>query len=201
MKRLSFVFFFALILFACKKPLANFTEPQPTNTKNLSAFPKKIKGTYHNYESGSDLIIEDQLILLKFHSEDTLNQKEILQLEKEKKIASSKLNDSLFIATYTSTDTVFDLKKGNLVRKWKGHYFLNFQNEETNWEVKKLTYKNSIVSISDIVEEESLLKLDEITETPNDTIRPKTYNLTRKQFKNFVKQNGFSEQNSYIKQK
>jgi len=201
MQKLSFVFIFALLLFSCKKPLANFTEPQPTNTKNLSGFPKKIKGTYHNYEYGSDLIIDDQIILLKFQFKDTLNQKEVLQLEKENDVISTKLNDSLFIVNYTSTDTVFDFKKGNLLRKWKGHYFLNYQNEETNWEVKKMTYKSNIVSISDIMEEESLLKLDEITETPNDTLRPKTYNLTKKQFKDFVKQNGFSEQNSYIKQK
>lgn len=200
MKNVAIVAFGVLIVFSCKKPLANFTEPQPANTKNLSSFPKKIIGNYHNYENNADLIIENQTVLLRNHFQDTLNKSALTELQKQTEITSSLLNDSLFIAKYTLTDTLFDVSKGDIIRKWKGHYFLNAQNQENNWEVQKLTYKNQIVSINDITEEESLLKLDEITDTPNDTIRPKTYTVTKKQFKEFVKQNGFSEQNSYIKQ-
>ncbi|HUH26105.1 MAG TPA: hypothetical protein VLY87_05725, partial [Flavobacterium sp.] len=166
-----------------------------------SSFPKKITGSYHNYENNADLIIENQTVLLKYHFQDTLNKSALTELQKETEVTTNPFNDSLFIAKYTITDTLFDVRKGDVIRKWKGHYFLNSQNEQNNWEVQKLTYKNQIVSINDIIEEESLLKLDEITDTPTDTIRPKTYTLSKKQFKEFVKQNGFSEQNSYIKQK
>ena len=66
---------------------------------------------------------------------------------------------------------------------------------------KKLTYKNNIVSVSEIASEEAIAKLDELTETATDSIRPKTYTINKKQFKQFVTANGFSESNAYVRKK
>src|SRR5690606_40912 len=97
--------------------------------------------------------------------------------------------------------SVFTLSNQQVLRKWKGHYFLNSQQENKLWEVKKLTYKNNIVSVSNIVSEEAIAQLDQLTETATDSIRPKTYTLNKKQFKQFVKENGFSESNAYVRKK
>ncbi len=201
MKKLFITTIFICLLFSCKKPLANFKEPQPANTKDLASFPNKTIGTYHNYETNTDLVIDHHTVLLTNHFTDTLNKTTLLELQKEVKLETIPLNDSLFIAKYSTTDTVFSIGKTGILRKLKGHYFLNSINAESNWEVKKLTYKNNMVSISDIYDEESIQKLDEITETVSDSIRPKTYTLTKKQFKEFVVKNGFTTESTFIRQK
>jgi len=201
MKNIFLTFLFVCLLFSCKKPLANFTDPQPVNSKDITEFPKKIIGSYHNYETNTDVTIDRSTVLLTNHFTDTLNKTNLLELQKEIKLETIPLNDSLFITKYATTDTVFSIGKTGILRKLKGHYFLNSLNSENNWEVKKLTYKNNIVSISDIYNEESIQKLDEITETASDSIRQKTYTLTRKQFKEFVVKNGFTTESTFIRQK
>lgn len=80
----NFVLFISICVFvSCKKPLANFTEAQPANTKDQSAFPKKMIGTYHNYETDTDLIIQKDLILNKQYFRDTLAQKDLLKYNRK----------------------------------------------------------------------------------------------------------------------
>jgi len=187
------------VLSSCKKPIANFTEAQPANTKDQSAFPNKMIGTYHNYETDIDLIIQKELILSTQYFRDTLPEKELLKIQQEIEVASTKLNDSLFIASYNVTDTIFNLQQNDILRKLKGYYFLNITNEDKNWNVTKLKFKNNIVSLNDIRTEEEINTLAELTETVVDTIRPATFKLSKKQFRKFVKQNGFTEGSVYVK--
>lgn len=200
MKKLITILVLAVFLVSCKKSIAHFTEAQPVNKSNLKSFPKKIQGVYHNAAFDSDLTIENQFVLLTTHFNDTVNTAGLQELLSETKIYFQALNDSLFMVTYAETDTVFALSNQQVLRKWKGHYFLNSQQENKLWEVKKLTYKNNIVSVSDIVSEEVITQLDKLTGTTADTIRPKTYTLNKKQFKQFVKENGFSEGDSFVRQ-
>jgi len=186
-------------LVSCKKPLANFTEAQPANTKDLSAFPNKMIGTYHNYETDTDLVIQKELIIRTQYFRDTLSEKDLLKIQQEIEVASTKLNDSLFIASYNVTDTIFNLQQNDILRKLKGYYFLNITNEDKNWNVTKLKFKNNIVSLNDIRTEEEINTLAELTETVVDTIRPTTFQLSKKQFRKFVKQNGFTEGSVYVK--
>lgn len=186
-------------LASCKKPLANFTEAQPANTKDQSAFPSKMIGTYHNYETDTDLVIQKELILSTQYFRDTLSEKDLLKIQQEIELTSKKLNDTLFIASYNVTDTIFNLQQNDILRKLKGYYFLNIANEDKNWNVTKLKFKNNIVSLNDIRTEEEINTLAELTETVVDTIRPATFKLSKKQFRKFVKQNGFTEGSVYVK--
>ena len=186
-------------LVSCKKPLANFTEVQPVNTKDQSAFPNKMIGTYHNYETDTDLVIQKELILSTQYFRDTLSEKDLLKIQQEIELTSKKLNDTLFIASYNVTDTIFNLQQNDILRKLKGYYFLNIANEDKNWNVTKLKFKNNIVSLNDIRTEEEINTLAELTETVVDTIRPATFKLSKKQFRKFVKQNGFTEGSVYVK--
>lgn len=186
-------------LVSCKKPLANFTEVQPVNTKDQSALPNKMIGTYHNFETDTDLIIQKELILNKQYFRDTLSEKDFFKIQQEIDVTSVKLNDSLFIASYNVTDTIFNLQQNDILRKLKGFYFLNVANEDKNWNVTKLKFKNNIVSLNDIHTEEEINKLEELTETVVDTLRPATFKLSKKQFREFVKQNGFTEGKIYVK--
>ena len=65
--------------------------------------------------------------------------------------------------------------------------------------LSKLKFKNNIVSLNDIHTEEEINKLQELTETVVDTLRPATFKLSKKQFRKFVKQNGFTEGKIYVK--
>lgn len=201
MKKSAIILIFISVFISCKKPIANFTEPQPANTKDIAFFPKKLIGTYHNYEINVDLIIQNQLVLLQNHFTDTLNQETILELQNESNLITAPINDTLYSVKYAVTDTLFNLANKDVLRKMKGHYFLNSQNGQNNWEVKKLTYKNDMASLSEIYDEESLQKLDEITETASDTLHPRTYSLTKKQFREFVVKNGFSEGTVFLRTK
>ncbi|MDO5636339.1 MAG: hypothetical protein Q4G18_03725 [Myroides sp.] len=189
------------LLVSCKESIANFTDAQPVNKSNLKSFPKKMQGVYHNAAFDTDLTIENHIVMLTTHFNDTVNTTDLQHLSSEINVRTQPLNDSLFIATYAVTDTVFALSNQQVLRKWKGHYFLNSQHENKLWEVKKLTYKDNIVSVSAIVSEEAIAHLDELTETTTDSIRPKTYTLDKKQFKQFVRDNGFSENNAYVRKK
>lgn len=201
MRKLITILALAVLLVSCKESIANFTDAQPVNKGNLKSFPKKMQGVYHNTAFHTDLTIQNQIVLLTTHFNDTVNTADLQQLSSEINVHAQPFNDSLFIATYAVTDTVFALSNQQVLRKWKGHYFLNSQNEDNLWEVKKLTYKNNIVSVSDIVSEEAIAQLDQLTETTTDSIRPKTYTLDKKQFKQFVRENGFSESNAYVRKK
>lgn len=196
----KFVLFISVCaLVSCKKPLANFAEAQPANTKDQSAFPNKMIGTYHNYETDTDLVIQKELILSTQYFRDTLSEKDLLKIQQEIELTSKKLNDTLFIASYNVTDTIFNLQQNDILRKLKGYYFLNIANEDKNWNVTKLKFKNNIVSLNDIRTEEEINTLAELTETVVDTIRPATFKLSKKQFRKFVKQNGFTEGSVYVK--
>lgn len=196
----KFILFISVCLLAsCKKPFANFTEAQPVNTKDQSGFPNRIIGTYHNYETDTDLIIQKDLVLNKQYFRDTIAEKDLLKIQQEIDVTSVKLNDSLFVASYNVTDTIFNLQQNDILRKLKGYYFLNVANEDKNWNVTKLKFKNSIVSLNDISTEEEIHTFEELTETATDSIRPATFKLSKKQFRKFVKQNGFTEGSVYVK--
>lgn len=199
MKYLFFSITCFFLCVSCKKSLANFSEPQPAHSKDLTSFPKKFIGKYHNAATNIDLIIEAQTVLLENHFTDTLNQANLSELQKETQWITTPINDSLFSITYTIIDTLFYTKNNDILRKMKGRYFLNTSNDKGNWEVKQLVCKNNLVAISSINNEASLLKLNEITETTTDTITPKTYTLSKKQFKDFIKQNGFSESDLFVR--
>ena len=180
----------------------NFFAIQPTNGQvDISFFPNRIIGNYHNYETNADLIIQKELILSKQYFTDTLPQQKVLKLKEEMNVSSVKLNDTLYVTNYTINDTLFNMQQGSILRKLKGYYFLNVLNEDQNWNVTKLKFKNNIVSLNNIVTEEEIQTLEVLTETYVDTLRPATFTLTKKQFRKFVAQNGFTEGRIYIKKK
>lgn len=190
----------SLSLFSCKEPLVDFIEPQPSEQKNISEFPKKVLGEYSNPESGYTLSIESDLITRTFSNQDTVSLNELNSTDKENRSILSQISDTLFIAKFSIKDTLFNLKNGDILRKLKQNYFLNVKNTNENWNVSKLNIKRNYLTLSEITKESQTDLLNEITnQTATDSIYPKTYSLNKKQFKEFVKKNGFSESETYIK--
>lgn len=197
----SIILISLLALYSCKKNVVNFTEPQPSEKKNLSKLPNRFLGIYVNTESGCKLSIESDIITKTFSSLDTVSFKEYNSAAKENTKLLFQLSDSIFIVELSIIDTILDLKKGDVLRKLNQNYFLNTKNTNENWNVSKLNFKRNYLTLSEIFNESEIELLNEITnQTTIDSIYPKTYSINKKQFKEFVNKNGFSESEIYIKE-
>jgi hypothetical protein len=212
MKQLKSIAVFIIFtgLFACEPPVT-FNEPQPTNTDNLSKFPKRLQGQYLSLADNSTLSIDDKLIQriydydYKVHPNQLINTSRlsgdtIIDLETNEKTIIRRDGDSLITHVHY-IDTLFQMDYDNVVRKFKGYYFLNTRYDKTSWEVKKIQLAKGQLVISRISTKLDIDNLKEITETPTDTVPPYKFTATKKQFKEFIKNNGFSDSEIFVRQK
>jgi hypothetical protein len=198
-------------LFSCD-PLVTFKGPQPPDTKNLTKFPRRLQGDYLSLAGNSVLSIKESIIQrtydydLKMHvneldsnqtiSGDTL----IIDLENGDRKPIIREGDSL-IEHVHFVDTIYDIIFLHTLRKFRGHYFLNIQVGNESWEVKKVQLTKGKLTISSITTQEEVQKLKEITEDESDTVVPYTFAPTKKQFRKFVKSEGFSDSEVFVRMK
>lgn len=212
MKKLKIGFALLILtsLFACTSSVT-FNEPQPMDTQNLSRFPTRLQGQYKSLQDSSDLTVSDKFIQriydfdLKFHpneldSNTRLSGDTIIDLETKEKTLVKKVGDSL-VRHLHYVDTLFAINYDNVVRKFKGYYFLNTRVDKESWEVKKLQLSKGKLVISSISTKLDLENLKQITESPLDTIPPYKFQATKKQFKKFIKEKGFSDAETFLRQK
>ncbi len=201
-----------IVLYSCGgEPAVTFNEPQPTDTENILKFPDRMQGQYLSLADSSTLVIGDKLIQRiydydqKIHrsqldsnsrlSGDTIinlttNEREVIKLE-----GDSLLTHIQFI------DTLFQMNYDNVVREFKGYYFMNKRFGGESWEVKKIELSRGQLVISSISTKEDMQNLKTITETTQDTVAPHNYSPTKKQFKEFIKNNGFTDSEKFIRKK
>ncbi len=212
MKRLNLISTFIILtsLFACE-PTVTFNEPQPTDTDNLSKFPKRLQGQYLSLEDNSTLNISDKLIQriydfdFKVHpnqldSTARLSGDTIIDLRTNEKTLIKRDGDSLINHVHY-IDTLFQIDYDNVVRKFKGYYFINTCYDKTSWEVKKIQLLKGQLVISRISTKQDIENLKEITETAVDTIPPYKFTATKKQFKEFIKNDGFTDSEIFVRQR
>jgi hypothetical protein len=216
-KIISFILFTTFI--SCKKadaPIVGFNEPQPIDIGNLSKIPNRLLGKYLNIKDSSLLVINENVIKRVNNFSDKIHIKEldslnvlsgnvVINLKTKKRTQVRRIGDSLvFYQNYT--DTIFRLSKINVLKKYKGYYFLNSLFEEKNWETKKVKLSKVKLSkvkltISTINSIEEIQNLEKITTSSHDTISQVfKFKPTKRQFKKFVKEEGFGEEDeTYIK--
>ena len=206
--KLALIAFIITILYACQ-PAATFIEPQPIGTDNLSKFPNRLHGTYINLEDSTLLSINDKSIHKIYNFTYTIHKNELDSTSKivgdsiinpinNKKSAFKVQGDSLAIDIH-QIDTLFHLDKDHILRKFKGYYFLNSHYNNSSWELKKLQLTKGKISISKISKGTDLDMLRGIAEHPEDTISLIKLAPTKRQFKKFVKNRGFSDSEDYVK--
>jgi hypothetical protein len=120
----------------------------------------------------------------------TTNTREIVQRD----------GDSL-VTHINYIDTLFQIDYDNVVRKFKGFYFLNKRVDKESWEVKKIELSKGQLIVSSISSKEDIENLKTITESTQDTVAPYNFAATKKQFKEFVKNKGFTDSEKFIRQK
>jgi len=197
-------------LLGCEPPVT-FEEPQPTNTANLSKFPKRLHGKYLSLNDSSMLLIDSKLILRIYDYNDKVHTNQLdsslqlsgdtlINLETNEKTKIERKGDTL-IHHIHYIDTLFYINIDNVVRKFKGYYFLNIRYGELGWSVKKMELVKGQLVVSIISAKEDIENLKEITESPTDTVPPFKFRATKKQFVEFIKNDGFSDSEIFVKQK
>ena len=159
---------------ACKEPAVTFAETQPKNVSTLKDLPRKLYGIYYNGDDSTYLRISKTNVLKAYIDSDTIPGQEFL-------------------------DTILALNRGDVIKKYRGYYFLNIKRGTDDWEVKRMRLNNGVLSINEISSEDEVSKLEEITESRRDTIKPFKVRPSKKQFKKFLKNNGFSSGENYVR--
>lgn len=197
-----------LSLFACEPPVT-FNEPQPADTDNLLKFPNRLQGLYLSLADNSTLLIGDKLIQRIYDFDQKIH---LSQLDSNSKLTGDTLvnlithareivkrdGDSLVIPVHY-IDTLFQMDYDNVVRKFKGYYFLNTRYDKTSWEVKKIELTKGELVISGISTTKDIENLKSITESTQDTAAPYKFTTTKKQFKTFIKNDGFSDSEKFVR--
>ena len=212
MKKLKFILTISLItsLISCQPPFT-FSEPQPKGTDNLLKFPNQLQGNYISLSDNSLLTIDDNLIKRvydfdhKIHasqldSNSRLVADTIFDLRSNEKTLVRHEGDSLVYHVYY-LDTLFQINYDNVVRKYRGFYILNKRYDKESWEVKKMEMSKDKLVISSISTNDEIDNLTEITPIKLDTLQPTKLSATKKQFKEFLKNDGFNDSEIFVPQK
>lgn len=200
------VFLIGLTYLSCESPVS-FNEPQPADTKNLNEFPNSLKGDYYNKADNVFLNISEKQILKIYDLYEKISKTELdssykligdtlYNLSDSSKTFVKFDGDSL-IFHFHSEDTLFDISKRNILRQFKGYFFLSI-GDSTSWDVKKLYLKKGVLSISSITTNEDINILRNVTETAMDTTSF-NFHPTIRQFGNFIKKNGFQHSEYYVR--
>lgn len=198
------IFLLAIIsLIACEAPVT-FSEPQPAGEKDHARIPFRYRGKYKSLSDESLLTITDKLLIREYNlrlflkksgldsTEILLGDSLLIETNNHDSIRVTVLNDTISWS-FHSADTIFNLEAGTHLRKMKGYCFLNSPYGPENWYVQKMWLSKGKITIAEIKSPEEIELLTAITELPSDTAGTRTvFSPSRKQFKEFVKQNGFS---------
>lgn len=201
MKRLNFYFvLLVLALLSCEEP-ATFTEPQPKGTSSLNKFPKRIQGKFLSMDDSSFLYIDKISVKRQYDYKGKIHSNELeSSIERHGDTLIDIHTNQFALILHESDsihfrvnilDTLFLLSEENILKKYKGSYFLNLKVGEDKWEVKRLNYSMGKVQISSIESDEEINILNEITKI-TDTTSSKTYSPSKKEFRLFLKKGGFS---------
>jgi hypothetical protein len=204
--RITIIFLATLVLASCGDPV-RFEEPQPAGQSNEKRIPKRLIGQYLSLDDSAKLIISNGLII-KYSVTDFSDKMDTVDMQNIKgdttysgtedklKFDVQVKGDSTF-QRWSYYDTIFDAAKGDVLRKYKGHYFLNKQISADSWRVTTLARIDNGVTLGTVSTKEDIDKLRELTETKPDSIL--SFRPTKKELKKFIKENGFSDRDTYIK--
>jgi hypothetical protein len=210
MKHLKLILNLIIItsLFACDPPVT-FNEPQPVDTDNLSKFPKRLRGKYLSLSDSSYLEINEKLMQRIYDFDQTMHTNQLdsnsqllgdtlINLQSNSRELIKRNGDSIIIHVHY-IDTLFKINYDNVVRKFKGYYFLNKRYDKESWEVQKMKLSKGKLMISSISDKNDIENLKTVTESTQDTVAPYKFTATKKQFKEFVRNSGFSDSESFIR--
>ena len=224
MKRIAQILVLALFT-SCSgdSKYVRFETTQPDGVKESKSFNRKVKGEYVNCsDSGDILIISNNLILnartfklkshrkdLKLDSVNTIDRNvndELTKLYKSEGYDIDIIGDTISTSRL-DIDTVFHISESEVLKKFKGSYFLNFKEDESFWNVGRLSLNKDTLRFGLVAPSDTLLRFDfvvkkvEFDESDSTTTTEYTINPSKKEFKQLIKPNSFEVSACYCKKK
>lgn len=195
-----------LILISCGD-LVRFEAPRPEGQSNEKRIPRKLVGQYSSLNDSSNLTITSRLIvkysIADFSDKiDSVDAKEVKgdtvysAVDGKMKFDVIVKGDSTF-QRWSNYDTIFDVSRGDILRKYKGHYFLNEQVLADSWRVTTLTRIDNGVTLRTVSTKNDINNLRELTDAKSDSVL--SFRPTKKELKKFLRENGFSDKDTYIR--
>lgn len=195
-----------ILLTACGESV-RFEVAQPEGVGTQKDFPKRLYGEYVTGNDSSKLLITNGRIIQYTRAAFAEKQDSVDRVEPRDDSTSVEVNknfslnfkvrgDSVFYG-WSSYDTLFDAAHGDLLKKYKGFYFLNRRMANHSWEVTTLTPIAGGVTLGAVSGAEDIRKLRNLTNTPSDSIF--LFRPTKEQLQKFLRENGFSEQTTYLR--
>lgn len=193
-----------LILLSCGDDV-RFEVPQPEGKGNEDAFPKKIHGMYRNLKDSSLLTVTAEQITRKFDTRFAVHKSYLdssLRVkgdtsfyDEQEKLTLSVKGDSAY-GRIKYIDTLFYISSNNILRIFKGYYYLNKMKSFNNWEVDLMLIKGKELTILSDWNESDLSNMRRITHT-NDSTR--IFKPTRGQLKKFIREKSMKDGEIYKK--
>ena len=163
-----------LFLFSCG-PFIYFKSPQPVKKSNLSSFPKDLYGSYLSLSDSSIIVIESQKIVKKRFENMVMSFDEYT-----KETGDSLFRDTTFLFTdnwlinmktvgdsiavkSSRIEELFSITNKQILRKYKGYYFLNYQDTNNLWRVELLKQERDTLEFGTILTKEDLEKIKSFT--------------------------------------
>jgi hypothetical protein len=189
-----------------------FITPQPLGSDDLKTFPRKFEGTYRSLTDSSLLVIsKHQLISQTTGSfKNTIDQLDsadraqvitwgdtILTIPEEPGSYYIIFGDSIELHI-NGVDSLFDIQKGDVLRKFKGYFFANIRHSDDSWNTMKITPTRQGLIVSRISYADEIDGLKELTVVKDDSVIH-SYNPSRKQMKLFIRQEGFKTEEHYVR--
>lgn len=206
--RLLYFLVTASIVLTCCEPPVTFTEPTPVNGKTLDKFPKRYQGIYVNKDDGSRLYVGEYLMVreydydIKLHR-DSLKEGDSLSGDTVYHLNSGELDivelDGNYLRKHISyMDTIYSVNPSTVLKKYKGYLFLNSPGYYKGYEVKQLKLSKGILEVNAISTPEEIEMLNEFEENDSDTIAS-PYSPSKKEFRKFVRTEGFKEGEQFVR--
>lgn len=206
--RLTTILLF-LILSSCGD-LVRFETPQPEGQKDEKSIPRRLTGVYFNIDDSTKLTVTTKEIIETLEKDfkglltelDSVDRATIKtdtsfsETSENMRIDMVVKGDSIF-QHLDYKDTLFTFDKNDILRKFKGYYFLNRQRSANSWSVTKLTKTKKGIILGTVSDKTDIENLRELTDTKADTV----YNFrpTKKQLRQFLNDKGFQNEKIFIK--
>ncbi len=197
-----------------------FETAQPQGKKELNRFDNNIQGIYASCDNSNKvLIISDDLILKRYHwffkihrndldldstiTIDLTDDDALIKLF-EKENYTIKIEGDTLSGMTQDIDTIFQISDTQILKKIKGSYFLNYQEDENYWRVNRLDLRKDSLFMGYITPTDTLLQFDFVTKNQeinqdSSTTTEYVINPTKKEFKQMVKKDAFNSTTCYYR--
>jgi hypothetical protein len=204
------IYFLAtILLISCDNQQVVFETPQPEGRPNEKNIPVRLIGRYRSIKDSSILTITPRLLLRNkiVNISEPLSELDSSDRAQIKGDTAMSKKDWLFLWNIKVKgdsifyridyrDTIYDASNGDVVRKFKGKYFLNHNNQSRGWSVMLLTPGKNTLNLGKISSPHDIQHLREITNSADTAY---VFNPSKKEFKAFLKDDGFDDEDVFLK--